>query len=127
METLEKVGILLEVRKSEAASSELTELWKKRRAMIKANPLSQSTWTDFPKYPSSKDESVKVFCAKANGQLAIYRGNKGMFAREWIFEAAEKQPAYEWWDSNGASVPELQTVARLVLAQPSSSSICEYS
>ena len=30
-----------------------------------------------------------------------------------------------WWDLNGASVPELQTVARLVLAQPASSSICE--
>ena len=29
------------------------------------------------------------------------------------------------WDLNGASVPELQTVARLVLSQPASSSICE--
>jgi hypothetical protein len=30
-----------------------------------------------------------------------------------------------WWDANGASCPELQCVARLVLAQPASASICE--
>ena len=30
-----------------------------------------------------------------------------------------------WWDNYGASVPELQTAARLILAQPASSSICE--
>ena len=34
-------------------------------------------------------------------------------------------PAYMWWDQNGASVPELQIVARMVLAQPASASICE--
>ena len=30
-----------------------------------------------------------------------------------------------WWDMNGSSVPELQVVARMVLAQPASASICE--
>ena len=30
-----------------------------------------------------------------------------------------------WWDANGSSCPELQYVARLVLAQPASASICE--
>ena len=39
--------------------------------------------------------------------------------------SAEKMPAYLWWDANGASCPELQYVARLVLAQPASASICE--
>ena len=39
--------------------------------------------------------------------------------------SAEKMPAYLWWDANGASCPELQCVARLVLAQPASASICE--
>lgn len=34
-------------------------------------------------------------------------------------------PAYIWWDANGACVPELQVVARMVLAQPASSSVCE--
>ena len=65
------------------------------------------------------------FCAKANAQLARYRSKKGMFARSWVFNSAEETPAYLWWDANGASVPELQIVARLVLAQPASSSICE--
>ena len=60
-----------------------------------------------------------------NAQLAIYRGKKGIFAREWIFDAAEQMPAYLWWDSYGGSVPELQYVARMLLAQPGSASICE--
>ena len=34
-------------------------------------------------------------------------------------------PAYLWWEQYGASVPELQAVACLVLAQPASASICE--
>ena len=34
-------------------------------------------------------------------------------------------PAYLWWDVHGQSVPELQYVARIVLAQPASASICE--
>ena len=60
---------------------------------------------------------MKAFCTKVNAQLAIYRGKKGIFGREWIFDAAEQMPAYLWWDSYGGSVPELQYVARLVLAQ----------
>ena len=32
---------------------------------------------------------------------------------------------YLWWDANGGSCPELQYVARLVLAHPASASICE--
>ena len=40
-------------------------------------------------------------------------------------ESAKDMPAYLWWDQNGGSVPELQTVARLVLAQPAIASICE--
>ena len=48
-----------------------------------------------------------------------------MFAREWVMNSAEKMPAYLWWDQNGSSVPELQAVARMVLAQPASASICE--
>ena len=39
--------------------------------------------------------------------------------------AAASQPAYLWWDANGASCPELQYMARLILSQPASASICE--
>ena len=39
--------------------------------------------------------------------------------------AAKDMPAYLWWDQHGGSVPELQTFARLILAQPASASICE--
>ena len=30
-----------------------------------------------------------------------------------------------WWDQHGSSTPELQVMARMVLAQPASASICE--
>ena len=49
----------------------------------------------------------------------------GIFAREWIMDAAKDMPGYLWWDQHGATVPELQAVARMILAQPGSASICE--
>ena len=39
--------------------------------------------------------------------------------------AAKDMPSYLWWDQHGAAVPELQAVARMILAQPGSASICE--
>ena len=47
------------------------------------------------------------------------------FAREWVMSAAKNMPGYLWWDQHGATVPELQAVARMILAQPGSASICE--
>lgn len=93
--------------------------------MISADKAKQQTSEHYPQYPNSKDLKVKKFCAAANSQLAIYGGKKGIFSREWILEAAQSMPAYLWWDQNGASVPELQAIARMVLAQPASASICE--
>lgn len=48
-----------------------------------------------------------------------------MFAREYVVEAAESMPSHLWWEQYGSSVPELQCLAMLVLAQPASASICE--
>ena len=36
-----------------------------------------------------------------------------------------EMPAHLWWDQFGASVPQLQSFARIVLAQPASASIVE--
>ena len=47
------------------------------------------------------------------------------FAREWVMSAAKNMPGYLWWDQHGATVPEPQAVARMILAQPGSASICE--
>ena len=55
----------------------------------------------------------------------MYRGKKGCFARDWVIGSARGMPAYLWWDQYGSSVPELQAVACMVLAQPASASICE--
>ena len=40
-------------------------------------------------------------------------------------DSAKEMPAYLWWDQNGSTTPQLQCVARMVLAQPASGSICE--
>ena len=94
--------------------------------MIKADPLKQRDWTDFPDYPSVATNSpVQSFCSKVSAQLVLYRGRKGEFARAWIFASAQEMPAYEWWEQYGSSVPELQTVACIILSQPSSASIIE--
>ena len=37
----------------------------------------------------------------------------------------EGEATYMWWDQNGTSCKELQAVARMVLAQLASASICE--
>ena len=68
---------------------------------------------------------VARFCAAASAQLVLYRGRKGEFARNWIFRAAATTPAYEWWEQFGATVPELQTVACMILSLPASASIIE--
>ena len=35
---------------------------------------------------------------------------KGVFARAWVMDGARNQPAYMWWDANGASCPEQRGV-----------------
>ena len=102
-----------------------TDNWKLRREAISSDKMAQHTWDNYPKYPNSNTTAVKEFCGKVSAQYTLYKGKKGIFGRAWVMEGAAKMPAYLWWDAHGASVPELQQVARLVLSQPASSSICE--
>ncbi|KAL1522179.1 hypothetical protein AB1Y20_021818 [Prymnesium parvum] len=125
MDATEKVGILLEVRRRMVAEGSKYNEWQKRKKMIVMDPSEQDTYTFYPDYPTVKDAAVAGFCAQVTQQLGMYKTKKGIFAREWVMNAAESMPAHAWWDQNGSSVPELQAVARLVLAQPGSASICE--
>jgi hypothetical protein len=100
-------------------------LWKARLEFVKDDPDKLASYDKFPTYPSAADPKVGQFCEKVNAQLTLYRTKKGTFSRAWVMASAEQMPAYLWWDANGASCPELQCVARLVLAQPASASICE--
>ena len=120
MNTMERIGILRKVR-----SSDYADAWKQRVAFIGNDPSHLASYDAFPDYPDAKDPDVKSFCEKVNAQLVLYRTKKGVFSREWVMESARNQPAYLWWDATGASAPELQYMARLVLAQPASASICE--
>ena len=125
LNTVEKLAILFVTRDLQKHDGRYTNDWKERAKLIEADKKNQSTYEHYPKYPDKRDAKVKAFCTKVNGQLALYRGKKGIFAREWIFDAAQEMPAYLWWDQYGASVPELKSVASMVLAQPGSASICE--
>jgi hypothetical protein len=123
--TLEKIAILLKVRQLQEEDGRFTTSWAARDAAIAADPNAQKSLQNYPTYPDSSDADVKQFCSSVNAQLAIYKGKKGMFGREWVMESAQDMPAYLWWDQNGGSAPELQAFARMVLAQPASASICE--
>jgi hypothetical protein len=118
----EKIGILRCVREQ---ITKFEPQWKERVAFINNNPANLASVDKFPTYPTSVEPTVAVFCQKVNEQVTLYRAKKGMFSRAWVMAAAEQQPAYLWWDANGASCPELQSMARLVLSQPASASICE--
>lgn len=67
-----------------------------------------------------RDKAITILA-----QHAIYKAKKGAFARPWVMELAESMPAYAWWEQNGASTPQLQQFAILVLSQPASASLCE--
>ena len=108
-----------------AESDEIAKAWKKRASMIAQDPKKQKTWEHYPSYPTTSDQDVQNFCSLVCAQLVLYRSRKGEFSRNWIFSAAQKMPAYEWWEQYGSSVPELQTVACIILSQPSSASIIE--
>ena len=58
-------------------------------------------------------------------QLAQFRSRQGLFGRPVAKAAANSLPAYQWWVSFGACVPELQSFAIRVLSQTSSSSDAE--
>ena len=96
---VEKYGIMFEVRRLEKLDGRFCDLWKKRCALIVKDKKKQATYEHcYPKYPTKADANVKAFCTRVNTQLALYRGKKGIFSREWIFDAAEGMPAYLWWD-----------------------------
>lgn len=122
MDTVEKIALLLEVRKEK---DKYQADWQARKQMIAKDPAAQKTWDNHPKYPTASSPNVKEFCANVYSQLALYRAKKGIFARPWVFQAAQHMPAYLWWDQYGASTPQLQIVACFILAQPASASLCE--
>ncbi len=63
--------------------------------------------------------------AAAMNQFADFRSKKGVLGRPLAINAAPTMPAYSWWQTFGAGVPQLQMVAVKVLAQPSSACACE--
>jgi hypothetical protein len=122
LNTVERIGILKEVRKKKAAYE---DIWKKRRGLISANPKKLDTYEFYPDYPKSDHPEVKAFGSKVGSQLALYRNKKGITGRPSVVLSDQAMPAYLWWDQNGSTTKELQTVARIVLAQPASASIIE--
>ena len=91
MNVVEKLGILRAVR---ADPVTYVAAWKARKEFIGDEPSHLRMFDKYPDYPTSKTRSVADFCVAVNSQLSIYRQKKGMFARDWVFQEAEKEPAY---------------------------------
>ncbi|KAL1524324.1 hypothetical protein AB1Y20_019224 [Prymnesium parvum] len=125
LDMADKIGILAEVRRLQALDGRFTAVWAERKKLIEKDKRKQRTYASYPDYPTKTDQVVVTFASKANTQMALFRGCKGIFARQSVMESATMMPAYLWWDRNGGSVPELQMIARLVLSQPASASLCE--
>jgi hypothetical protein len=68
------------------------------------------------------DTHIQVLIAN---QLSQFRSGHGIFGREVAKAAASSMSAYQWWQSFGACVPELQQLAVRVLSQTASSSEAE--
>ena len=122
MNIVEKIGILKVVREK---LETFDKAFKARYDFLGDDPSKLASFDAFPTYPTSETDTVQAFCVKVSSQLALYRGKKGIFGRTWVMQGARNIPAYLWWDSNGSSCVDLQYVARMVLAQPASASICE--
>ena len=125
LDTVEKIGILVEVRRLQVSDNRFSSPWQLRIEFVVANPKKYLEYTSYPKYPNKNTAGVKEFCVKVNEQLQLYRDGVGAFGRSWLMDTAEKMPAHHWWAQYGSSVPQLQAFACLVLSQAGSSSICE--
>lgn len=77
MDTVEKVGILVAARKAAEESPGIETQWEKRAELLLKDPNKQTTWTHYPKYPTTQDEAVKDFCSKVSAQITMYRARKG--------------------------------------------------
>jgi hypothetical protein len=79
MNVVEKIGILKKVREQ---SDSFSDAWKARRAAIGDDPSKLTSYDAFPTYPTAADKDVSAFCQAASAQLVLYRGKKGIFARD---------------------------------------------
>lgn len=128
-ETVQKIAFVQVIRSTlTAEGSTLTEEMKMRAEFISANRYENvAKYDHYPDIFGKIDDCPQVdqFCKKVVAQVQMYRDKKGVFGRQWCFNSASEMPAYQWWDTFGSTVPELQIVARLVLAQCPTASIIE--
>ena len=81
LDTLEKIAILVEVCRLDAASDNLKKQWKARAELITADPSKLTSFTHWPKYPTATDAAIKAWSAKANAQLSLYTGARKASSR----------------------------------------------
>lgn len=89
LNTVEKMGILFVTRQLQEKDGRFADARAARAELIEGDKNKQKTLEHYPKYPTRSDPKVKEFCTKVNAQLALYRGKKGIFSREWVFDSAE--------------------------------------
>lgn len=115
LDATEKIGMLMAVKEDVANGK-----YKLAKDNLERGSDGKPTC-----FPTVRDPRVQQFCTKVNAQLSLYRGKKGIFDREYVFAASAGMPSHLWWEQYGCTVPQLQSMAMLVLSQPGSASVCE--
>ena len=62
---------------------------------------------------------------KARLSYASFRSKEVVFGRQRAVEDAGVMPAHQWWETHAGAHPQLQRVAKRLLAQPVSACTCE--
>lgn len=96
------------------------EFWSAEYAQDEDKRIKDGLMLCCERILGSKEKALNAFA-----QWITYRDEDGVFANEEAQEMARRIPAFKWWRTYGAMVPELQEVAMRVLAQPASSSASE--
>jgi hypothetical protein len=100
--------------------------------------LDPQFWDDDGLGPSGSDQSkdhlfdmIEKLLPEEKEQQAArlsyasFRAKEVQFARPRAVADADVMPAHQWWDTHAGAHPELQRVAKRLLAQPVSACTCE--
>ncbi|KAH6555265.1 hypothetical protein KP509_1Z269200 [Ceratopteris richardii] len=101
-----------------AAAYMLHPIWKSKSPQL--DPEVHSGWIDLiERYTCGdiKNQGVLI------DEMDMYRSMEGLFARPIAKDESRMHNAVKWWESFGASVPNLQKLALRVLSQGSCASL----
>ena len=76
MDTLEKIAILIEVRRLQELDGRFTDNWKARADLIARDKLAQKTWESYPTYPVTQRTGALRISARQHIASLLSTGRK---------------------------------------------------